>query len=218
MTGTTHAGSELTPEQAASTIEQARSYEEPLRRRTEGVTWMIWGLVPAGLQLSFDATDAYGATLPGWMDPVLSLGWMAMGLLFTFAVWRIAVLDAPGLRESRWRSLLGVAAIVPGVWLVIGGVSALAASAGLDVDHTYLALVGLASAWTLLGATNPFQATPRGRRTLLAIGATMILVATLIPFSGGFAGLPLWKVQRLSLIVVAGGIPIVAGLWQNLAG
>lgn len=43
---------------ALQALEQATRYEEPLRHRTEGVTWMLWGVVAVGIFLSYDLAAA----------------------------------------------------------------------------------------------------------------------------------------------------------------
>lgn len=55
MTGTTHAGSELTAEEAASTIAQARSYEESLGNRSSRICAMLSSL--ARIEAWFSPVD-----------------------------------------------------------------------------------------------------------------------------------------------------------------
>lgn len=206
----------LTPQQAAQTIEKARSYEAPLRRRTEGVTWMIWGVVPAGIQLSFDAVADYapqgGA---GWVHPVILLGWPLVGLLLTFAVWRIAVLDRPSLSRYRWRSVFGAALWLP---LAYAGMGLALAISGIGWQGAFLPLVGIGITWLVLGAANVFKATPTGRRTLLLVGvlvlATALGIAAVLDVESSLGR----DVTQLAAIFVAGGVPFLAGLWQTVRG
>lgn len=210
------AGESLTPEQAAATIEEARGFEEPLRRRTEGVTWMIWGIVPAGIQLSFDAAGDYMTHgWPGWVDPLILLGWPLLGIAMTYAVWRIAVLDKPGLSRHRWRSLLGAVLWLP---LVYAGIGLTVLLFGIGWEGAFLPLVGIGASWLVLGATNAFKATPTGRRVLVAVGAIILAVALGIAASVDITSDLGTDLTQLAAIFVAGGVPILAGLWQSIRG
>lgn len=217
MAETAEAGTgELTPEQAAATIEQARGFEEPLRRRTEGVTWMIWGLVPAGIQLSFNAATAYVShPFPGWLDPMILLGWPLLGITMTYAVWRIAVLNKPGLSGHRWRSMLGAALWLPAVYASMGLTFMLF---GVGWHGAFLPLVGIGATWLVLGATNTFKATPTGRKVLVAIGAIILGVAVGIAATVDLASDVGTDLTQLAAIFVAGGIPVLAGLIQSVRG
>lgn len=216
MAETAEAGTgELTPEQAAATIEQARGFEEPLRRRTEGVTWMIWGIVPAGIQLSFDAAKDYVQPFPGWLDPLILLGWPLLGIAMTYAVWRIAVLNKPGLSGHRWRSMLGAALWLPAVYASMGLAFMLF---GVGWQGAFLPLVGIGATWLVLGATNTFKATPTGRKVLVAIGAIILGVAVGIAATVDLASDVGTTLTELAAIFVAGGVPVLAGLIQSVRG
>ncbi len=213
-TGKVEAGA-LTPEEAAETIEQAQGYEEPLRRRTEGVTWMVWGLVPAGIQLSYDASLDYIHGFPWWLNPLILLGWALIGILFTYAVWRIAVLDRPGVREHRWRSILGGALWLP---IVYAGMGLAFVVTDVGWQGAFLPLVGIGLTWLVLGLTNVFKATSIGRRTIVAVGAAILLVATTIAILVDLSSAMGRNLTQLAAIFAGGGIPFVAGLWQSLHG
>ncbi len=209
MGETANPGTDLTAEEAASTIAQARSYEEPLRRRTEGVTWMIWGLVPAGAQLTIDALPRYTGTYQGWMDTIPILAWVAVAVLLTYAVWRIAafqrsVLD-PRVRRTVAAALFWlplVAAVVGASWWIAGT---------LAVGHDPV-LFGVGVAWLVLGATDAFGTTGTGRRVLLAMGALVLLLTGVFLLAGGPGP------SSLRLILVGGSVPFLAGLYQTLRG
>lgn len=206
----------FSPEEAARTIERARSYEQPLRRRTEGVTWMIWGIVTAGISLSYGAVGDYfphPETTPWWAFALIMLGWPLVGVLSTFATWRIAALSLPSEEDRSLRSALSGALWLPLVYLGIGGAYLLGVgseAAGIPI--------GIGLAWLTLGALNPFRATPTGRRALLVIGAVTLTGAlAFAPFASGFPHSG-WPAMRALGILLGGGVPVAVGLWQSLTG
>ncbi len=62
---------------AIETIDRATSYDIPLRRRTEGVTWMVWGLATAVAFLAFSTLDP--TRYVSWL-PMIVL-WPLLGIL-----------------------------------------------------------------------------------------------------------------------------------------
>lgn len=225
------ADAELTPEQAARTIEEARSYERPLRRRAEGVTWMIWGLVAAGIQLSFSAApslvrpyapEAVPAheVLPAWYSPLVVLGWLTVGVAFTHAVWRIASLKAPELSARPLRTALGGLLFVG---LIYGGFAVLSWLGG-ELPEALFPTLAIGAAWLGVGVLDVFQTTDRGRRTLVAIGvlvlAAGVLAAVLLPWSGviEYSDRLTYDTTAPITILAGGGIPLLAGLWQGIRG
>lgn len=209
-------GEHFTPQEAAETIERASRFDAPLRRRTEGVTWMIWGLVPAGIQLSYDAVSSYVEHgWPGWVDPVILLGWPLLGLLLTYAVWKIAVLDRPSLHRYRWRSLVGALLWLPVVYAAMGATFFLT---GIGWHGAFLPLVGIGATWLVLGATNAFKATETGQRALIVSGAVILVAAVAIYGLVDITSDRGEDITQLAAILIGGGVPFVAGLWQSLTG
>jgi hypothetical protein len=203
----------LTVEQAVATIEAARQYEEPLRRRTEGVTWMLWGLVTAGL---FASGTALGLVV-GFSHPAIALYpfvWLAAGIAGTKAVWSIAGVSLPPTREGQRRSLLSILAAAAVVAVAWGVPSALLPEAALPP----FALLGNAAPWVVLGLLNPHRATGVGRRAMVAAGAGIALVALVTSPLVANAGHAAWDIVTLLGIVAGGGGPFLAGLWQALRG
>lgn len=209
-------GEPLTPEQAASTIERARGYEAPLRRRTEGVTWMIWGLVTTGIALSYGVVSDYFPgyePTPWWIFAIIMLAWPLAGVLMTFATWRIAALNLPSSEDRSLRSALSGALWLPLVYAGIGGVFVV----GIATEAAAIP-IGIGIAWLTLGALNPFQATRTGRRALIVIGGITLAGALgFAPFASSFPhqGYP---AMRALTAVLGGGVPFLVGLWQTLRG
>lgn len=223
MAETGHAN-ELSAREALDTIEEARAYETPLRRRTEGVTWMIWGVVAAGIQLSFSALPSLfrpytgGAQRSyGLVEALVVPSWLLVGILFTVAAWRIASLKAPSLsvRPSRIAVSAGLfVAILYGVWFLLD-------LAGLP--EAIFPVLAVGAAWLSAGVLDVLHTTETGRRTLVAIGAlvTGLGLAALAVFPladvAPARGLS-YDVTAPVTILVAGGVPFLAGLWQSWTG
>lgn len=208
---------DLTAEQAVETIQRAQTYEEPLRRRTEGVTWMIWGLVTVGISLGFASIqEFFGSTgAPWWYYPLNLFGWVLAGGVFTYALWRIAALGTPSLRPRGRRSALAGLLWLPLVYAAWG----LVLLVGPGLHETVIIPASIGITWTFLGGVNAFKATPTGRRVLLAAGLLILVGAA--AFAYATAGQPeriRWTAHTAFLIVVAGGAPFVGGLWQSLRG
>lgn len=219
------AGEQLTPESAVQTIEEARGYEEPLRRRTEGVTWMIWGLVAAGIQLSFSALSSLFRpyTPPGVKASEGLAGtlvvpvWVVLGILLTVAAWRIASLKASDLSVRPSRVALGALVFVGvlyGVWFLLD-------LAGLP--EAIFPVLAIGAAWLSAGLSGILGTTEMGRGTLVAIGALVVLLGlgALAAFTvGGLApnGRLTYDVTAPVTLLVAGGVPFLAGLWQSWTG
>ncbi|MDX1612450.1 MAG: hypothetical protein R3185_08770, partial [Candidatus Thermoplasmatota archaeon] len=113
----TATGESLTVQEAVDTLHEAAAFEQPLRRRSEGVTWMIWGVITACIQLSFDALGSSRVAWPYWAIVIL---WPLVGSAMTLATWRIAGVGAPSLEPKGKRSVLGSLAWLPVVYALWG--------------------------------------------------------------------------------------------------
>ncbi len=222
MTETPEAGSMssqegLSTEEALATIERATGYEEPLRRRTEGVTWILWGLVTAGIALGFGSVQEFFRTdeAPSWYYALNLVGWVAVGALATLAVWRIAGYQAASLQRHGRRSMLGGVLWLPIVYVVWGALVVL----GFGLQEAAMIPLAIGGAWTLLGAFNLFKATETGRRSLLIIGFSILAAATVFALWSQTQPSRVTFASSNALIVLAGGgIPFVVGLYQSMRG
>lgn len=200
---------------ALETIDRAQAFDAPLRRRTEGLTWMVWGLVVAVIQISFAAADNWFGTeaqWPLWAYPLFLFGWPSIGIVTTYALWRtVGLASAAAAERSRWSILAGA------LWLPLVYLGwAIVLFLGRGVPSSAMPLLGMGFAWTLLGAFNVFRATSTGRRVLLAVGAAVFLagvVTSMVPAQQGG-----WHLAEVLIIAVGGGAPFTAGLWQTLRG
>lgn len=202
-------------EDAVRTIDRATAFAEPVRRRSEGVTIALWGLITACVILtSAVADDIYGAFHAGFWGRVVSstlwIPWALIGVLGTLAIWRVAEVSSgqpvPGRRRSPG-AILGVFAILCATVILV--VMMPIAAAGLAVSF-----IGIL--WLAVGALDIYKATPAGRTTLVGVGGTLI-VAGAIYGALTFDSMTLaWRHFEAFGTLTAGLIPIAAGLRQAL--
>lgn len=216
---------EMTARQAWATIDEAIRFEEGLRSRTEGLTWILWGLINAAIFLSYEAvaTLYYGADAPlattadpaqqrsPWWVGGLWVPWILVGAAATYALWKSAALSSRHVRDRPPRHALAVVAYV--AFIFVGWAIALVALP--DRAESVYPMLGLGTAWVVLAALDPYRATVTGRRVAGAVGVLIVafgvVVALLVPPD-------LHNVSGLSAALVTGAVPLAAGLWQSLRG
>lgn len=219
----------LTPLQALEEVRGALRVEESLRSRTEGLTWIVWGLVSAATFLTFEAvTSLYYGNTPfaqdvpyeeqraPWWTGGLWVPWLLIGILTTYALWRSAALASPAVAERGPRHLV----------VLVGWVAAVAAGWTLallalpDANVSTFPVLGLGTAWIFLGALNLYRGSRRGRLVATAIGAAIFLLGFVMAATVS----PHASVDRSAAVVglfgavVTGLVPFAGGLWQTLRG
>lgn len=213
--------------QAATVIREIEGYEQGLRRRTEGIMWMIWSLVFAGIAMSYwtmgllspPGTPDAAEVLPdrGLVTPWI--GWVVAGGLATMAVWRSAALKREGETrgDAGLRHMASLAAIMVGTWLLFIASWALPASIA---QYLYaggpLVILGLS---TLIVVSTPLmRLTTQGRRVARAAAIAQVAIALLyaLLLEWGAAS-PAVPAELLAALVV-GGSWLAAGLWQSSQG
>lgn len=170
---------DLTVDDALDEVHELQGYRGALRRRAAGLTWIVWGLVLAGMVLSYDqwalAADRTGPAI----DRVLRLmfvPWLGLGALVTWIVWRSMGVVMPGragLSGLRWAGRLAAVALV-GVGAVF-----LTNSLVSDVTSTAVLMVGLGAATVLAGALGLVGSNGLDRRIAAGIGGLVAVVALL---------------------------------------
>lgn len=196
----------LTPQEAVRALAKAHDWEAALHGRTQGLTWMVWGLAtPATfLTYSFAAVlaEVDGATVPAWVWNVLWVPWILAGVIATVALWRAAALAVPGLETpgERRRATIG--------GFVASGVI-FTAFLLLQPDSAVLPLAVIGAMWMLMASANVWNADLHGRIVGLVVGG--ILIA-----SAGAMALARIDVASSSVlsIAVSGIVPFAAGLWH----
>lgn len=201
--------------QAVRRIDEALAEEASLRTRTEGLTWIVWGLVTLGLVLTYDATAWMAGSLAGFWTTFLWVPWVGLGALLTGVLWRSAALSRPELAETRQGGLLQTAAYVGFILLVWFAV--VWSPGRLHPDN--IAIIAIGSAWTVFGAANPFSVTGTGRRVMLATGVPMVLVGLgvgTLTVTGSITNVN--AVATLASLATTGLLPIAGGVWQATRG
>jgi hypothetical protein len=76
----------LTPLEAASALREVAGWSGSLRAKTEGLTWIFWGVVAPAIFLTYALAATLAPDAP-WTG-LLWLPWASLGLLFTALLWR----------------------------------------------------------------------------------------------------------------------------------
>lgn len=194
----------LSAQDAARLIHDASLYEDALARRTEGVTWMMWGLVTPAIFLTYAYAEA--AQLPGgWWWHLLWTPWVFAGVVTTMTLWRSAALERPALRHDG-----GIPYVVRvGAFVLIVA----AAMAFFPQDAPAQPLVVLGLAWAAMGLLNVMCMSAFGRGLALAAGLSAASAGiALAAFDAGATA------SLLVATAVTAALPLAGGLYQSLRG
>lgn len=208
---------------AVSVIQDMEGYEEGLRRRTEGITWMVWALVFAGIATSYwvmgilappGSHDAAWRLLPdgGLVTPWI--GWAIAGGLATSAIWRGAALHgASGLRHVG-----ALGAIMVGKWVLFVASWFLVPAAIGQYLYAGGPLVFFGLATLIVVSTKLVPLTRQGRSVARVVALGQIGLALVV---GGLVGsgvvdaaIPIELVGAVAI----GGMWLAGGMWQTAQG
>lgn len=198
--------------EAVETIGRATAYDMPLRRRTEGVTWMIWGLATAVVFLAFSTLDP--TRFVSWI-PIIVL-WPLLGIVGTSAAWRIAALSRATLAPQASR--MSTSAIVIMVGLAIALVVSLAVTGGNGPSPPLLASVLTVLPWAAFAALQWRRMTPGGQRTMVWTGVSMFLAMLAILQFVMVPDAEHAPANLLIAVALLGGPPFALGLWRTFRG
>lgn len=192
---------------AVRVLKEAEGYEEGLRIRTGGITWMVWGFVMACIWLSYGFA-AHTGRLDGVLGMFLWFPWVFAGWLATYALWRSAgiTLGTPpeeGRRDFRRRMILNLA--LAGLFTIV------IASAQGSVLGPLLPLVLTGGMTLAMGAFADWGRLGRGA----SFGVGVVILATAAVLALAHAS---GDVVGLVGLVVASGSYFVAGLALTLRG
>jgi len=190
----------LTSAEAARLVARAQRWEGSLRQRTEGITWMVWGIATAAMFLTYEWAGTRGA--PDWSFAVLWIPWVLAGNMTSYALWRSAALtrdpDAPTLGGRRHVGLIVVFV------LVFASMSLLRPTSW----SVPMALVGVV--WSVLGLLVPGMSRT-GRLVSAVVGlavAAVALLLTAVDLTEPIAG--------ILAATSVGFFALCGGLWQTL--
>lgn len=217
---------------ALATLNRAFDYAAPLERRTEGITWIFFGLVSSLFMFSF----AWSWQQAGWEPPALYrylVAWLA-GYAFLATVpalltWRVAGVVQEGYavgarRVASSMALLALAlvAVYYAIWMTLGESSDGPAVAKV-ILALHIVLFG-GAAWAVLGVAQWTRMGRQGRRDTLALGAIMAVAcaALMVPLRVEPGGLnvlhPAFTIvvnhAALVFVLAFGLVPLLAGLWR----
>jgi hypothetical protein len=156
--------------EAASAIREVAGWSDRLRQRVAGLTWMFWGMVTPAIFVSYALGASAGVADAPWFG-LLWLPWAALGLLFTWLLWRssrVAAQDAPvSWRELGVHAALFVAATV--------GVAIIVVVLRLPLAPPTGVLVGLGLVTAMLAVRDAATAGPHAAAVVQAVGGLALL-------------------------------------------
>lgn len=176
--------SAMTPQDALRALGDLPRYEETLTARTGGLTSMLWGLVGAGIFLTYStASDLIETAGAYWAFALLWIPWVAAGIAFTGALWSnhaVSLRRDPQLGRGLGFSL-GLVAFFLGMAVVLFFVLDVLAG----VEWTIHSLMTIVNGLFAVGL-GAFQARHRhsGAKWVMAAGAIMLLAGLAIGARG----------------------------------
>lgn len=200
---------------AVQTLEQMEGMHEALRRRTSGITWMIWGIVTPGIFFTYSfwalVVEFYA---PSWGGafPFLWIPWIIAGVAATVALWRSAGLVVPtvGNRRQGILTFLVFLLVMNFAWPVSEAV-------GFGLVEPALMMVALGFGNVALGVMGVNCPTREERVLTLSVGAGLIVVA--LAGSAGVAGRDAaYALFSIVAPLVTGMAYFVNGAWLTLRG
>jgi hypothetical protein len=202
-------------EAAISTIDRAIAYTQPLRRRTEGITWVLFGLSSALFVFSYVWIWDRGYDTSYRLMLVWLVGYAILAIGPGLLVWRVASVAGEGYAIDTKR--VAAAAILVGVLLVALNY-ALWGIFGATRLAIALNIVGFGGAvWAGLAIGQWSRLSSTGRRDTCVLAATMALV--------GFALVYILRadattvgLDALIFVTTMGLMPTAAGLWRLARG
>lgn len=196
---------------AVATLDRALAYAGPLQRRTEGITWILFGLSVALLAVTSAWISETGRD-PHYRWFALAIaGFALLGFGVPLLSWRIAGAVKSDYVVDARRVVAGI--LVLAVFLITANWAVWT----LFNEYYRLSVALLAalfggSSWALLGLSHWSRMTQRGRRDTLLLGAVMVLSAVLL--YAFVAEVDSVGPRTLVATVVFSAIPVASGIWR----
>ena len=193
----------LTPQDAALALAKAGRWEDRLQHRTEGITWMVWGLVSAGIWVTMLALSRLPLTMAGF-----AAGWsiwVLAGFATTYVVWRSASLTQPDrVRMAPWWTWpLKAGVIAAAVFLLHYAIEPTTPAYAVAIlGSAWIAMALLARRWSALG-----------RRVGVGVGALVVAGGAALPYLA--SGM---DAMMLGAALVSAVPATLGGLYQALRG
>lgn len=202
------------PRDAVAVLESVEGYEEALRRRTEGLTYVLWGIVSPAISVTYALGETTVPAGDEWLFSLFWMPWVLAGCVGTYALWRTAAIPM-GLARQQVRSAFRTRALLVGALFLLAGLGGwlLAAPGHVDGAAYPTLAIGL---FTLVmsGVRTRFDAVSPGARTVgLVAGALILAAGVALAFA---AWTPLAK--TLSGAGIVGAVYLGAGLAHALQG
>lgn len=199
---------EMRPDEALATVRELGEMDEALERSTFGITWVLWGLVLAGMLLSYSLWEAAPQDLSSGVRTLLVflfVPWVLLGVAATRVLWRSAGLGVPSLDERIGRSVGW--ALAAGV--LVGVALALTTSdlrqAGIMVVEMAGLLLAIGAATIVLGLQGSGTRGRRQRRALWVGGLAVVLLTLATTVLAG----PDHETARTTFWIAGPAIPLV---------
>lgn len=197
---------------AVATLDRALAYSGPLQRRTEGITWILFGLTTAlfGVYYTWLSETGRDPSLR-WLAPSF-IGYASLCLGLPLLSWRVAgavisdyVVDAK--RVFAGIMVLAVVLIASNfvVWSLLN-----------EYPRFSIAFNGAlaeGSAWAILGLAQWSRMSASGRRDTLVLGAAMVVVGFVLLYVFGTEVGTLGANTLVGVIAFC-ALPMAAGVWR----
>jgi hypothetical protein len=188
----------LTPTDAARIFADAKQWDKQLQHRTEGISWMVWGLAvgsyATGLPFLAQLNIPFPFMFFSWVP------WIGGAALINYALWRSASLTQhdiprPSAWSYAWKTLIVLVLLLLLHFVVKPMTMAIP-----------VATIGIA--WIAMASIVRWYS-PEGRRLGYIIGSIVVLGGLLIGF------LPMLTGMMVGTAIV-GLVPLLAGLYHTL--
>lgn len=218
--------------EAAESIRSLQGFDEGLRRKVEGATWIIWGLVFGGIGMTYGAAELYdqltylsGSTggFAQALAPFLWLPWTVGAAAATVALWRSTeTLPRVGSKHPWLVAFGGISASIAAMWILVLASWSIEDLIGFELTRFLHPLTILGAFAIVFGAWNPLKLTRIGGRVAIAVGLSQIVIGI-----GVALAMPrewsdvTWQLQATVNVVIATSLAatwIVGGLYETLRG